>query len=170
VLALRCGPLLSWSPDDASSLAVEFEKTTVREAGALIQTSADSAVETSQPRLTITLTDCILSPATGRPALVEFVGETLADDWSNMVTCEGQDNLLAEDAELFGWRTTALEPIAPLDASLVAVSGLMYDQFEFAGPLTDDPADSRIAATNSVRSRPGMAGFEPAENDGTTDR
>lgn len=171
VLAQQCGPLLSWSPENESnSLAVEFEKTTARETGPLVQMPADIADETSQPRLTIMLTDCVLSPATGRPALVEFAGETLADIWGDMVACEGQDNLLAEDAELFGWRTTALEPIDLLDGSLVAVSGLMYDQFEFAGPLTDDPADSRIAVTNAVRSRPGTAGFESAENNGTTDR
>ncbi|MBX3452459.1 MAG: protein kinase [Planctomycetaceae bacterium] len=160
VLAQQCGLLLSWSPDDEStSLAVEFEKTTARETGPLVQMPADMAGEVSQPRLTITLTDCVLSPATGRPALVEFVGETLADDWSDMVACEGQDNLLAEEAELFGWRTTALQPIAPLDASLVAVSGLMYDQFEFAGPLTDDPADSRIVKSQAVRSRSGVPGY-----------
>lgn len=171
VLAQQCGPLLSWEPEnETSSLAVEFEKTTARETGPLIQMPADIADETGQPRMTITLTDCVLSPATGRPALVEFVGETLADGWSGMVACEGQDNLLAEEAGLFGWRTTALEPIAPLDASLVAVSGLMYDQFEFAGPLTDDPADSRIVKSLAVRSRSGVPGYRPDENVGTTDR
>ncbi|HZZ28104.1 MAG TPA: hypothetical protein VFE46_08885 [Pirellulales bacterium] len=131
------------APAAEVSSAITLEHVTVRGAVAVVVLHAEHPLEASGT-VALNTTACVLAPNESGalvifdgPAWPKSAGGTLATlDWS------GQDSLVAQSIPTVLWQHNGAGEALPEEA--LPVEGLVASPFEFVGPATSDPADSRL--------------------------
>lgn len=83
----------------------------------------------------------------------------------------GRQSLLNTTATTASWRTSETAPVQPFDSAEMNVEGLVLAQLQFAGPASQQPADSKLITWKGPRFSAETPGIDPTKlPTGKTDR
>ena len=165
VLHLGHGPLICFSqsrPADAPT-AIGLEHVTARGMPAVLQFEHDETADHSGA-ITVTATACVFAPeengvlicCSGQRSLSTVSGSLKSLEWA------GQGSLVSPDMAVAIWQRGAKKEPAP--EADVALEGLVAAAFDFAGPVTANPATSRLRrwlAPQKTDDAPGISDAVP---------
>jgi eukaryotic-like serine/threonine-protein kinase len=165
MLHLGHGPLICFSqsrPADAPT-AIGLEHVTARGMPAVLQFEHDETADHSGG-ITVTATACVFAPeengalicCSGQRSLSAVSGSLKSLEWA------GQGSLISPDMAVAIWQHGAKKEPAP--EADVTLEGLVAAAFDFVGPVTSNPATSRLRrwlAPQKTDEAPGISDAVP---------
>jgi hypothetical protein len=159
-LKTGAGSLIRFVHEGRSApLTVQLHQSTLRESSGIVQWSERSSREAVQP-LSIIAQQCVFDVPVDKGALLGFAGGPPSQGWEGLVRLSGEGSLVRAGTLLAASRLQQPGAPATVDTSQLRVDGLLSDDFEFAGPGSDDPQASAIAFTQAPRSSPTPPGID----------
>ncbi len=145
------------------SLKLTADHATLRETGPLLTLSGALAEQTSALLVEIETQESVFQPRENSP-LVECRGPTIRPDWHEAIRFAGEGSLLARHAAILAaFDAEAAEATALDSGELQYFEGLLTADFEFAGPVSADPHDSRVTKANAPRRSSALPGADPEQ-------
>jgi serine/threonine protein kinase len=163
-LKLGGGPLFIATDGAASGdNTFEFEHSTLRDSGSLVALDLQNAPAwnfrlTIRPRSSVF--DLQRRTDQESESLITFVGGRLQRVWQERVSFDGDDSVASGAVGLASWQATNGTGHQTLDASEIAVQGLIQSEFTFRNSPSLDRADSVLldVQTNRISSQlPGIS-------------
>ncbi|MFN0051376.1 MAG: serine/threonine protein kinase [Planctomycetales bacterium] len=157
-LKLWGGPLCQWlaAPNRRRPLSVTLRQVTCRGTSCIVRFAppADHPVRGS---LAIETNDCVLDVGHQTGCLLELVTE---QDWSPRTQWTGEGSL-APASLVAAWWIRDSEPGLPRQPTDLAIEGISGGAYQFAGPASEEPSNSRIADYDAPRRSSIAPGIDP---------
>lgn len=112
--------------------------------------------------LDIEATDCVVDVAEGG-AVVHLVGGDLPRNWPATVAVSGEGSMVSANGRFAAWSRAGTGDSEELDVSLMRIEGITAGPFEFAGPVSVQPADAAIVRFDAPRRAPHPPGADPLQ-------
>jgi hypothetical protein len=134
---------------------------TLREADGFVRCELDNEQPVLRP-LELTFQDCVLDIAVSDGALLQFDALELPHDWPMQVRIGGEGSVLHPETRLAGHRKNYEGAMVPLDAGQMAIEGLQFADFSFAGPDDAVPENALAVGEFGYRRSSRPPGIDPA--------
>ncbi|HVW01647.1 MAG TPA: hypothetical protein VHB77_14940, partial [Planctomycetaceae bacterium] len=163
VLKIGPGVLVNLVAPTGREATLQFEDVTCRRSGAVLRWNYTDAQTLAKLRLRVEANHCVFDLAGQETPLVEWAGTELPATWERSLEWDGENSLAPANGAIAGHLNSADRTWQALDATKLALEGLLASPFEFAGPVSLDPADAVVSTIDGPRlsSRlPGIAADE----------
>ena len=159
VLKVGHGDFLQLSDSGTSTWNCNLQRVTLRGTGPLLRcwTTSETA---PLSRLTLTAAGCVFdldrpadrstSEAT-RPALIAWMSNRLPSNWKTAIDWQMEGILVSPDIDVIARIDPSSGRRTPIDESRLNIDGLVAARFEFAGPVSSQPADSVLKSSDAPR-------------------
>jgi serine/threonine protein kinase len=151
------GPAL----ESPRSLIASARQVTLRGADGFVQCALNEDQLSLRP-LEFTLQDCVfdITPADG--AFLQFDAAALPQDWPLQIRIGGEGSVLSPECIVAAHHADPEGAMIPLDTGQVAIEGLQFAQFSFAGPDDATPDNSLAEGEFGYRRSSRPPGIDPA--------
>ncbi|HIQ21521.1 MAG TPA: hypothetical protein EYH34_09855 [Planctomycetes bacterium] len=160
-LALRCQRVLALdhAPRWDEPVVLSLRRLTVRGGGPLVECRYQNLDE-KPGRVTIRAAGCVFFLERDLP-LLRFVGPQPPDPLVAAIRWTGSGSVLAAQGLVAAWIRPG-SGAQKLDDSSLAIAGLIRSELTFAGPLSNEPRDSRTTGWQGPLLSPDAPGIDPA--------
>lgn len=157
VLKIGLGDFVQVADPRSGAWDLRLVRVTLRDATSLLRfwESADGA---KPGRLNLSATGCAIgliaaehaaTSATGRPALIAWMSRELPRDWNSTISWQISGTLIGPDVDVIVQVDPQTGRRSVPDESRLEIDGLLVAPFEFSGPPSGEPQDSRLLPVNA---------------------
>ena len=152
VLKIGPGPLvqLAATPRANKGMRLNLAHTTCRASGAVVRWIVPSAGRAGG-RVLVEAADCVFDLVALHTALFELAGTEPRAELLRSIQMMGEGSVAGPGLEVAAWVSTETGRVTALDASSLALEGLLTIPLQFSGPAGVSPADSELREINAPR-------------------
>lgn len=132
-------------PRAGRDVRLQLNQVTLRQAETLLRWMLPKDA-TPGGGLRVEATGCVFDVAGSTAALFQFLSRQPPQRWLQSVQMTGEGSLVDPQIVVAAWIPPGSESASVLDPRAALIEGLLASPFEFAGPLTPEPADSVLAS------------------------
>lgn len=135
-------------PEVDQQVSIQLKQLTLRKTGPLLVLAwPDSPVIPGS--IQIENQDCVFDLEAA--ALIQVLGTQPPENWLSTVGLIGEGSVASSDIIVAGWRATPEQPLEELNSMNMLIEGLSTGKFEYAAPLSLNPANSTITKAQVPR-------------------
>jgi hypothetical protein len=157
VLKVGFGDFIQVSDTGRTDWLCDLRRVTLRNSGPLLR-CWPAAENASLSRLTLTATGCVVDLArvpngssadAARPALIAWMMGRLPSNWMSAIDWRLTEMLVPPDIDVIVRIDPSTGRRTPVDESRLDIDGLVAGSFEFDGPASSQPSDSRLKSCDA---------------------